>query len=121
MTRTGFAAVNETRPEVPLQPGSYYWRVVTLAGGYLYLYACAHHQSLRNPGRYPYHRSELCSEPGKVYWRHVPGAAAYELQIAEDEFFSRITSTLTLLEPSARWTCHPISPGMSGFVPWVTN
>lgn len=114
VTRTGFAAVNETRPEVPLQPGSYYWRVVTLAGGDTFTYTPA--RIIKVSGTLEDTRIiavNYALNRAKVYWRHVPGAAAYELQIAEDEFFSRITSTLTLLEPSATLD---LSPNKSWYV-----
>ena len=108
VTRTGFAAVNETRPEVPLRPGIYYWRVVTLAGGDTFAYTPA--RMIKISGTLDETRIiavNYALNRAKVYWRQVAGASAYELQIAEDEFFSRITSTLRLLEPSATLDLSP--------------
>ncbi len=90
-SRTPFSATDSSQSDRPLAAGEYYWRVVTLVGGDNFSYSQA--RTLKIQGRLNDTQViavNYLEDKAKVFWRSVPNATGYQLQLAEDELFSRV-------------------------------
>ncbi len=108
VSRSPFVAGLATTPDSALPAGHYFWRVVSLAGGDTF--ASSPPRQLSVVGRLQMTRVISVNYAGgqaRVFWRQVPGAEAYELQVAEDEYFQLLRNSLTLPDTHATLALTP--------------
>lgn len=97
-----WAPDNTAVPSSPLQPGQYYWRVVTEAGGNSL--ATSESRTLIIDGSLP--PVEIISvnyldQQVRIFWRSVQSARDYRLQLSEEPGFDNIIKEATVSDTTA--------------------
>ncbi|AZZ91118.1 peptidoglycan-binding protein [Hahella sp. KA22] len=107
-TRTPFSSISSAQAERDLNAGEYFWRIATLAGGDDFSYS--------EPRRFTILGKlddthviavNYFDEKAKVFWKSVANADRYILQLAEDEFFSRVIEEQQVEKTSANLRLTP--------------
>lgn len=102
VTTSEWTSQTSAQPEEPLEPGTYFWRVVTRAGGDSI--STSESRKLEINGSLPpvnIISVNYVDHQVRVFWEKVSGAKGYLLQLSEEPEFNNIIKEATLADTTA--------------------